>query len=227
MMHVSEMLVNTNIPCMKCSNLRRWDSFYRTLCMLHDTRRKAEHSVTLQQRFPPLCSRFLLVVNRPAVFLSFYHIECELFAVFIKYFVRQLKAFLPSFCHSCACEMSQGGAFDHLNGPQCGAFERHFGWGRGSLPRSRSQGFVTLSYLRACLHGVEDPGLVGLVSFVFTLWGTQNKRNLPHQTGFPTPCKQGLRTPAREVRGGGNLNNNFQKSQMPGGLPRGDVKASI
>ena len=25
-----------------------------------------------------------------------------------------------------------------------------------------------------------DPGLVGLVSFVFTLWGTQNKRNLPH-----------------------------------------------
>ena len=34
--------------------------------------------------------------------------------------------------------------------------------------------------LRACLHGVEDPGLVGLVSFVFTLCGTQNKRNLPH-----------------------------------------------
>ena len=34
--------------------------------------------------------------------------------------------------------------------------------------------------LRACLHGAGDPGLVGLVSFVFTLWGTQNKRNLPH-----------------------------------------------
>ena len=34
--------------------------------------------------------------------------------------------------------------------------------------------------LRACLHGVGDPGLVGLVSFVFTLWKTQNKRNLPH-----------------------------------------------
>ena len=34
--------------------------------------------------------------------------------------------------------------------------------------------------LRACLHGVWDPGLVGLVSFVFTLCGTQNKRNLPH-----------------------------------------------
>ena len=37
-------------------------------------------------------------------------------------------------------------------------------------------------HLRACtcLHGVGDPGLVGLVSFVLTLWGTQNKRNLPH-----------------------------------------------
>ena len=34
--------------------------------------------------------------------------------------------------------------------------------------------------VRACLHGVGDPGLVGLVSFVFTLWGTQNKRNLPY-----------------------------------------------
>ena len=39
--------------------------------------------------------------------------------------------------------------------------------------------------LRACLHGVGDPGLVGLVSFVFMLCGTQNKRNLPHQTGVP------------------------------------------
>ena len=25
-----------------------------------------------------------------------------------------------------------------------------------------------------------NPGLVGLVSFVFTLWETQNKRNVPH-----------------------------------------------
>ena len=43
---------------------------------------------------------------------------------------------------------------------------------------------ITFS-VRACLHGVGDPGLVGLVSFVFTLWGTQNKRNLPHKTGVP------------------------------------------
>ena len=47
--------------------------------------------------------------------------------------------------------------------------------------------------LRACLHGVGNPGLVGLVSFVFTLWGTQNKRNLPTRPGSPTPCKQGLK----------------------------------
>ena len=42
-----------------------------------------------------------------------------------------------------------------------------------------------VGFLRACLHGVGDPGLVGLVSFVFTLWRTQNKRNLPHWTGVP------------------------------------------
>ena len=29
------------------------------------------------------------------------------------------------------------------------------------------------------------------------------------------------------ARVGGNLNNNFQKSQMPGGLLGGDVEASI
>ena len=37
-----------------------------------------------------------------------------------------------------------------------------------------------------CLPGVGVPGLVGLVSFVFTLWGTQNKRNLlPLDRGPP------------------------------------------
>ena len=29
--------------------------------------------------------------------------------------------------------------------------------------------YTPLARLRACLHGVGDPGLVGLVSFVFTL----------------------------------------------------------
>ena len=57
------------------------------------------------------------------------------------------------------------------------------------LPRcARESSAITLqsifkshyTRLRACLHGVGDPGIVGLVSFVFTLWGTQNNRNLPH-----------------------------------------------
>ena len=39
---------------------------------------------------------------------------------------------------------------------------------------------LLLLTFRACLHGAGDSGLVGFVSFVFTLWGTQNKRNLPH-----------------------------------------------
>ena len=65
-------------------------------------------------------------VNTLTVFLSFCYIY--------KDFVRQLKAFPPSFCHFCAREMSPGvGAFDHLNGPWCGAFERHFGPGRGEF----------------------------------------------------------------------------------------------
>ena len=51
--------------------------------MLHDTRRKSEHSVTLWQEFPPLCTRILFVVNTLTVFLSFCYIECNLFAVFI------------------------------------------------------------------------------------------------------------------------------------------------
>ena len=44
--------------------------------------------------------------------------------------------------------------------------------------------------LRACLHGVGDPFLVGLVSFVFTL---KTKETYPTRPGSPTPCKQGLR----------------------------------
>ena len=47
--------------------------------------------------------------------------------------------------------------------------------------------------VRACLHGVGDPGLVGLVSFVFTLWGHKTKETYPTRPGSPTPCKQGLR----------------------------------
>ena len=49
-----------------------------------------------------------------------------------------------------------------------------------NLPEDPGKSCIMI--LRACLHGVGHPGLVGLVSFVFTLLGTgtQNKRNLPH-----------------------------------------------
>ena len=98
-----------------------------------------EHSISA------LCTRLLFVVNTLTVFLSFCYIY--------KDFVRQLKAFPPSFCHFCACEMSPG-------------------WGH--------------------LITRMDP-------------------SVGHFNGIL-------------VRVGGNLNNNFQNSQMPGGLPGGMLK---
>ena len=53
-------------------------------------------------------------------------------------------------------------------------------------------GCSSKSILRTCLHGVGDPGLVELVSFVFTLWRTQTKETYPTRPGSPTPCQQGL-----------------------------------
>ena len=100
--------------------------------------------------------RVLFVVNTSTVVLSFYYIECELFAVFYKDFVRQLKAFFPSFRHSCACAVSPG-------------------WGH--------------------LITRMDPSVGHLNSIL--------------------------------ARVGGNLNDNIKKGQMPGGLPGGDVEASI
>ena len=46
------------------------------------------------------------MVNTPTVFLIFCYIEImQITCCIYKDFVRQLKAFLPSFCYSCACEM--------------------------------------------------------------------------------------------------------------------------
>ena len=47
-------------------------------------------------------------------------------------------------------------------------------WGN---PAMKVKHVKAATEIRTCLL---DPGLVGLVSFVFTLWGTQNKRSLPH-----------------------------------------------
>ena len=35
--------------------------------------------------------------------------------------------------------------------------------------------------------------IVGLVSFVFTLWGHKTKETYPTRPGSPTPCKQALK----------------------------------
>ena len=63
--------------------------FYRTLCMLHD-----EEKLSIQwlcsSDFRRFARVFLFVVNTLTVFLSFCYIY--------KDFVRQLKAFPPSFC---------------------------------------------------------------------------------------------------------------------------------
>ena len=74
--------------------------------------------------------KLLFVVNTLTEFLSFSYIECKLFAYLYKDFVRQLKAFLPSFYHLCAYEMSPG--WGHLI-TWMDAFERHFGPGRKEL----------------------------------------------------------------------------------------------
>ena len=126
-----------------CSNLNRWDLFYRTLCMLHD-----EEKLSIQwpcsSDFRRFARDFCFLVNTLTVFLSFCYIY--------KDFVRQLKAFPPSFGHFCACEMSPG-------------------WGH--------------------LITWMDP-------------------SVGHLNGIL-------------ARVGGNLNNNFRKSQMPGGLPGGGM----
>ena len=40
------------------------------------------------------------------------------------------------------------------------------------------KGFELGTTFRACLHGVEDPGLVGLVSFVFHALGDTKQKKL-------------------------------------------------
>ena len=81
MMHVYEMVIN--IVFMECSNLSGWDSFYRTYVAWHT--KKSWASVSIQWHCSSdfrHCTKVLFVVqNTPTVFLSFYYIECELFAV--------------------------------------------------------------------------------------------------------------------------------------------------
>ena len=53
--------------------------------------------------------------------------------------------------------------------------------------------FVIQTSLKASLHGVGDPGLVGKVSCFHALADTKQKKPTPLDRGPPPPCKQGLR----------------------------------
>ena len=46
--------------------------------------------------------------------------------------------------------------------------------------------------LRACLHGLGDPGLVGWFPLFSRTGGHKTKETYPTRPGFSTPCKQGL-----------------------------------
>ena len=104
-MHISEMVMN--IACMECGNLSSWHFFYIEhflRCMSHEE--KLSIFSDLEAAISAALHESLFVINTPTVFLIFCYIEImQITCCICKDFVRQLKAFLPSFCHSCACEM--------------------------------------------------------------------------------------------------------------------------
>ena len=134
-------------------HLSRWDFFFIerfvSLYVAWHTKKIWAFSDLVAAIFAALHENFVRskYANSVSQFLLYWmRIICCIY----KDFVRQLKAFLPSFCHLCACEMSPG-------------------WGH----------LITWT----------DP-------------------SVGHLNGIL-------------ARVGGNLNNNFRKSQMPGGLPGG------
>ena len=141
---------STEVDYFDLLHLNRWDFFYSNAAW--DTQKiwafidlVAAISAALQENF--VRSKYANSVSQ--FLLHWMQIICCIY----KGFVRQLKAFLPSFCHLCACEMSPG-------------------WGH--------------------LITWMDP-------------------SVGHLNGIL-------------ARIGGNWNNNFPKSQMPGGLPGGMLK---
>ena len=58
---------------------------------------------------------------------------------------------------------------------------------------SRSDELFLFFRLRACLHGVEDPSLVGWFLLFSRSGGHKTKETYPTRPGSPTPCKQALR----------------------------------
>ena len=89
--------------------------------------------MTWQQRLLPRCTRILFVVNTLTVSQFLLHWMQIIFCIY-KDFLRQLKAFLPSFCHLCACEMSPG--WGHLitwTDPSVGHLNGILAWVGGNL----------------------------------------------------------------------------------------------
>ena len=139
-----------SVKCSWCSNLNRWDLFLQNaLYVAWPTKKSWAFSDLVGAIFAALHETFVSSKydNSVSQFLLYW---MQSICYIYKDFVWQLKAFLPSFCHLCALEMSPG-------------------WGH--------------------LITWMDP----------SVW---------HLNGIL-------------VRVGGNLNSNFWKSQMPGGLPRG------
>ena len=77
------------------------------------------------------------------------------------------------------------------------ASAKWLGWRKDrASPRDRLGRFCNIYcavILRACLHGVGDSGLVGLVSLFLRSGGHKTKETYPTRPGSPTPCKQDLR----------------------------------
>ena len=136
--------------------------------MLHNTRRNSELSVTSKQRFPPLCTRLLFIVNTLTVLLSFCNIESELFAVLIKILFDNWRRFCcPSVIYvSVKCPRG-GGIWSPewtlvwgiwtLFGPGRGELEQQFskksnarGVVRGGMLKLRFDRYITRLWSAAC-----------------------------------------------------------------------------
>ena len=113
-------------------HLNRWDFFYRTYVAWH-TKKIWAFSDLVEAISTALHENFVRskYANSVSQFLLYW---MQIICCIYKDLVRQLKAFLPSFCHLCACEMSSG--WGHLitwTDPRVGHLDGHFGLGRGGF----------------------------------------------------------------------------------------------
>ena len=90
---------------MECSDLSRWDFFIERFAW--QTKKNWAFSVLVAAISAALHESFVRTkyAYSGCQFLLYW---MRIICCICKDFVRQLKAFFPSFCHSCACEMSLG-----------------------------------------------------------------------------------------------------------------------